>query len=249
MPRFLVVGATGMTGRHVVRLLLEKQCLVRVIVRREGVLNEHENLEVVKAPLLDLSDSDLDLYTRDCEGVISCLGHVMSFSGIWGQPRDLVTKAIKRICESFQRINNVANDSGSDIVTKSSVKKIILMNTVGVTVNGEKRTKFDSCLLSCLRNTIPPHRDNENAAAFIRSLGDNSENTALEWAVVRPDSLTDSDTLTPYELVPSPVTTITNGNDVHRINVADFMVALALNEHQWKEWRFRFPVVMNKKDD
>ena len=24
MPRFLVVGATGMTGRHVVRLLLEK---------------------------------------------------------------------------------------------------------------------------------------------------------------------------------------------------------------------------------
>ena len=123
------------------------------------------------------------------------------------------------------------------------------MNTVGVTVNSEKRSKFDNCLLSCLRNTIPPHRDNENAAAFLKSLGDNSENTALEWIVVRPDSLTDSDTVSPYEVVPSPVTTITNGNDVHRINVADFMVALALNEHQWEEWKFRFPVIMNKKDD
>ena len=252
---FLVVGATGMTGRHVVRLLLEKNCSVRVIVRREGVLDNHENLEVVKANLLDLCDSDLDTYTRDCDGVISCLGHVMSFSGIWGQPRDLVTKAIKRLCESFQRVKVGENDTNTNADRTSNVRKIILMNTVGVTVNDEKRSVFDNCLLCCIRSVLPPHRDNENAAAYLKSLSTDLEenepkSVRLEWSVVRPDTLTDNDKVTPYEVIPSPVTTIANGNDTHRINVADFMVGQAVNEQsQWEEWRYRFPVIMNRKGD
>ena len=253
MPRFLVVGATGMTGRHVVKMLLEKDYSVRVIVRREGILEKHDNLEVVKAAILDLSDSELDEYTKDCVGVISCLGHVMSFNGIWGQPRDLVTRAIERLCESFKRSNGVENNPGSNLNGVSNVRKIILMNTVGVTANEEKRTMFDNCLLSCLRGTIPPHRDNENAVSYLQSLDKTSENVesaskiALEWVVVRPDTLTESETVSPYEVLPSPVTTVLNGNDIHRINVAHFMVSLALNEGSiWKEWRFKFPVLMNK---
>jgi len=254
MPRFLVVGATGMTGRHVVRMLLEKDCSVRVIVRREGILEKHENLEIVKAVLLDLSDSDLDLYTKDCDGIISCLGHVMSFSGIWGHPRDLVTKATKRLCEALQRSNDVESKSDTNLNGVSDVKKIILMNTVGVTVNEERRSMFENCLLCCLRSTIPPHRDNENAISYLQSLNKDSENIAstskiaLEWVVVRPDTLTDSENVSPYEILPSPVTTIMNGNDTHRINVADFIVSLALNkESLWDDWRFKFPVVMNKE--
>ena len=154
----LVVGATGMTGRPLVEQLLDKNHKVRVIVRSSHRLPaevlENPNTTVTEASVLDLTDEELAEHVRDCDAVVSCLGHVMDFNGMFRDPRKLCTDATRRLCDAIQR-------NGSPKPTK-----FILMNTVGVQNPDleEKRTWFERGLLSLLRHTLPPHRDNETAA-------------------------------------------------------------------------------------
>ena len=54
--------------------------------------------------------------------IVSCLGHNMSFKGIFGKPRRLVTDATKRLCTAIK-----AGEPESTV-------KYILMNTVGNSV-------------------------------------------------------------------------------------------------------------------
>src|SRR5690349_11469394 len=54
-----------------------------------------------EADLLSLSDEDLLRIVRGCDAVVSCLGHVLSFKGIFGPPRDLVTQATRRLCRAI----------------------------------------------------------------------------------------------------------------------------------------------------
>ena len=113
---------------------------------------------------------------KDCGNVVSCLGHTMSFKGIFGEPRALVLEAVKRLSNAIK-------------VSRSSVKiKFLLMNTVGVRNPDEKITKGERFVLYLLRNLIPPHYDNESSAAFLRDeIG--TENEFIEWVVIRPDGL------------------------------------------------------------
>jgi hypothetical protein len=47
----------------------------------------------VEADLLSLGEEDLLAQVRGCDAVISCLGHTINLKGIFGPPRDLVTRA------------------------------------------------------------------------------------------------------------------------------------------------------------
>ena len=119
----LIAGATGATGRWLVKELLEREQMVRVIVRSPERLPEavrgHANLEVIQASLLDLSDAELAQHVMGCDAVASCLGHNMTFKGMFGHPRRLVTDAARRLCEAVR-----ANAPGKPV-------KYVLMNTVG----------------------------------------------------------------------------------------------------------------------
>ena len=133
---------------------------------------------------------------QGCNAVISCLGHVMDFKGMFGEPRKLCTDATRRLCDAIEK-------NGSPTPTR-----FILMNTVGVQNPDldEKRTWFERGLLTLLRNTLPPHRDNETASEHLhRNVG--RENTHIEWCCVRPDSLIDAE-LSPYDINESPTTGI-----------------------------------------
>ena len=93
----LVVGATGKTGRPLVELLLGKNHKVRIIVRSPhklpaGIL-ENPNTTVIEASILDLTDEEMTEHVRGCDAVVSCLGHVMDFKGIFGEPKKLCTDA------------------------------------------------------------------------------------------------------------------------------------------------------------
>ena len=119
------------------------------------------------------------------------------------------------------------------------------MNTVAVQNPDlkEKRTWFERGLLTLLRHTLPPHRDNETASAHLyRKVG--RENQHIEWCCVRPDSLIDAER-SPYDINESPTTGILTGGPTARSNVAHFMTELIEDSALWKEWRFRMPVVMN----
>ena len=233
----LVVGATGKTGRLLVEQLLAKNHLVRVVVRSSRRLPaevlEHPNTTVIEASVLDLTDQEMAEHVQDCNAVVSCLGHVMDFKGMFGEPRKLCTDATRRLCDAIEK-------NGSPTPTR-----FILMNTVGVQNPDldEKRTWFERGLLTLLRNTLPPHRDNETASEHLhRNVG--RKNRHVEWCSVRPDSLIDAE-LSPYDINESPTTGILTGRPTARSNVAHFMIELIENSELWNIWKFGMPVVMN----
>jgi len=98
----LVVGASGATGRLLVEQLLNCGQSVRIIVRVASSLPDtvknHDNVSVIRASVLDLGDAEMAHHVNGCDAVASCLGHNMSFSGIYGHPRRLVTNATCRLC-------------------------------------------------------------------------------------------------------------------------------------------------------
>ncbi len=235
----LVVGATGNTGRPLVEQLLSKKYKVRVIVRSPHKLPPevlaNPNTTVIEASVLDLTDEEMAEHVKDCDAVVSCLGHVPNFKGIFGKPRDLCTEAARRLCNAIEKQR------------PPKPVKFILMNTVAVRNPdlGEKRTSIERGLLTLLRYTMPAHRDNETAAEYLHSVV-GRQNNHIEWCSVRPDSLIDAE-ISPYDIEASPVTGLFKGSPTARSNVAHFMTELIEDEVLWSTWKFRMPVVMNSK--
>ena len=210
---------------------------VRVIVRSRhrlpAAVLEHPNIAVIEASILDLSDQQLSDAAKGCDAVVSCLGHVISFKGIFGAPRKLCTDATRRLCAAIESNR------------PTSPTKFILMNTVGVPNPDlhEKRSWFERGVLTLLRWLIPPHNDNETAAQHLHeTVGKQSE--YLEWCSVRPDSLINAE-VSPYDVTESPVTGLFTGRPTTRSNVARFMTQLIEDEALWDTWKFKMPVIMN----
>ncbi len=84
----LVVGASGTTGRLLVEQLLDRGQKVRIIVRSSETLpenvNSHDNLSVIHVSVLDLSDTEMTQHVSGCDALASCLGHNLSFKGMYG---------------------------------------------------------------------------------------------------------------------------------------------------------------------
>lgn len=232
-----VVGATGNTGRPLVEQLLALGHRVRVVVRARDRLPkevlEHPDIKVLEAGILDLADGQLADFVGGCDAVVSCLGHVPSFKGIFGEPRQLCTDAVQRLCRAIQS-NRPASPT-----------KFILMSSVAIPNPDleESRPPFERAIVTLLRWLVPPHRDNETAAEYLHTtLGRNDE--YVEWCSVRPDKLIEGD-VSEYQIVESPLTGIFSGRPTTRANVARFMTTLIENQETWGTWKYRMPVVMN----
>lgn len=235
----LIVGATGATGRHLVNQLLERGHNVKVIVRSPHKLLEssrnHPNLTVIQAAVLDLSDAQLAEHVADCDAIASCLGHNITFKGIYGKPRRLVTDTTRRLCAAVK-----AN-------RPKLPTKFVLMNTNGNSNRdlNEPISLAQKGVVALLRIALPPHVDNEQAADFLRvDIGQNDP--LIEWTAVRPDNLSDAAAVTPYQLHPSPITSaIFDSIGTSRINVAHFMAELMTNDACWEKWKGQMPVIYN----
>jgi len=236
----LVAGATGATGRLLVKQLLDRGMNVKVIVRSPGKLSEeirnHGNLSVIHASLLDLDDDELTQHVKGCDAIASCLGHNMSLRGIYGHPRRLVTDATRRLCNAIK-----AN-------TPDQPVKFVLMNTAGNRNRdlSEQISFAQRCVIFLLRLLLPPHGDNEEAADYLRvEVGQNDR--LIEWAVVRPDNLIDEDEVTEYEVHASPTrSAIFDPGTTSRINTGHFMADLIADHDTWNKWKGRMPVIYNK---
>ncbi|WP_299317271.1 NAD(P)-dependent oxidoreductase [uncultured Maribacter sp.] len=235
--KVLVVGASGATGSQLVAQLLLQQHCVKVIVRSPHKLPEswknNENLQIITASILALSNYEIENIVKDCDAVASCLGHNLTWKGIYGDPRKLVTNATKRLCNAIK----------SNELERTT--QFVLMNTTGNRNRDlDERISFaQKCVIGLLRLLLPPHVDNEKAADYLRTqIGQN--NWAVEWVAVRPDGLINEDQVSDYEIFPSPTrSAIFNAGKVSRINVANFMANLITNENLWKEWIGQMPVI------
>jgi NAD(P)-dependent dehydrogenase (short-subunit alcohol dehydrogenase family) len=236
----LVLGASGATGRLLVEQLLNRGLNVKVIVRSPDKLPEairnHDNLSLIGASVLDLSDTELARYVNGCGAVASCLGHNMSFKGIYGNPRRLVTDATRRLCDAIK-----SNKPEAPV-------RFVLMNTAGNSNRDipERISFAQKCVVGLIRLLLPPHADNEQAADYLRTrIGKNHR--VIEWAVVRPDSLIDESEVSEYDVYPSPIrSAIFNAGETSRINVGHFMADLITDDDLWNRWKGQMPVIYNK---
>lgn len=235
----LVVGASGATGRLLVEQLLNRGENVKVIVRSSEKLPEflknHDNLSVICASVLELSDDEMVQYVNGCDAVASCLGHNMNWKGLFGHPRRLVTDATRRLCNAI-KTNKLEKPT-----------KYVLMNTTGNSNRDlhEPISFAQRCVIGLLRLLLPPHADNEKAADYLRTIiGQNDRE--VEWVAARPDSLIDEDNVTEYEVHPSPIrSAIFNSGRTSRINVGHFMADLITDDNTWNKWKGQMPVIYN----
>lgn len=235
----LVVGASGATGRLLVEQLLNRGQNVKVIVRSPEKLPEflknHDNLSVISASVLELTDAEMAKRVNGCDAVVSCLGHNMNWKGIYGGPRRLVTEATRRLCSAIE-----ANKS-------EKPTKYVLMNTTGNSNRDlQEQISFGQrCIIGLLRLPLPPHVDNEKAADYLRTnIGQNDR--AVEWVAVRPDNLIDEKKVTEYEVHPSPIrSAIFDAGRTSRINVGHFMADLITDDNTWNKWKGQMPVIYN----
>ena len=236
----IVVGATGNTGKLVVQELINRNHIVKAVVRLDSTLpsfiSSHENVSIITGSILEFSDDEMSELVKDCDAVISCLGHNLTFKGMFGQPRKLVTQTIEKLSDSIK--NNIPNKK----------TKIVLMNSSGNSNRdlNEIISLSQKCVMSLIRTLVPPHLDNEKASDYLRVIiGQNNKD--VEWVAVRPDGLVDEDKISEYETFPSPIrSAIFNAGDTSRINVAHFMSELVSDEKVWNNWKGQMPVIYNK---
>lgn len=237
----LVVGASGATGRLLVQQLLDRGERVRIIVRSTDGLPDavtnHDCLSVIHASVLNLGDREIAQHVSGCSAVASCLGHNLSFRGIFGPPYRLVTNATRRLCGAVKASR------------PTEPVKFVLMNTTGNRNRDldEPISFGQKCVVGLLRYLLPPHADNEKAADYLRTqIGQNSR--AIEWAAVRPDTLIDEAETSEFEIHSSPTrSAIFDAGRTSRINVACFMADLISQDEIWNEWKGKMPVIYNRE--
>ena len=238
----LIVGASGATGRLLAEQLLDGGHSVKAIVRSADKLpvtvRNHDNLSVIEASVLDLTDAELAQHVKGCDAVASCLGHNLTLKGIYGHPRRLVTDATRRLCDAI-KTNKPEKPT-----------KFVLMNTTGNRNRDlhEPISLAQKSVIGLLRLILPPHVDNEQAADYLRTkIGQNDG--LIEWAAVRPDGLIDEEKVTAYDIYPSPTrSAIFDAGQVSRINVGHFMAELITDDDIWQTWVGQMPVIYNRED-
>lgn len=236
----LVIGASGATGKELVNQLILMGQNVKIIVRPLAKIPDtwesNKNISIIKANISEISVNKMANYIKDCQSVVSCLGHNVNLSGIFGKPRKLVTNSVELICSAIEK------------KSFSNHVKFVLMNTTG-NRNKNLNEKFslgEKLVMGLIRLLIPPQSDNETAADYLRlNIGQNHAN--IQWVAVRPDSLINDSNVTEYELHASPTRSpLFNSGKTSRINVGNFMARLIIENDLWEEWKGKMPVIYNK---
>jgi putative NADH-flavin reductase len=235
----LVAGASGATGKHLVEQLINMGQKVKAIVRPTGKIPDawsgNENIEIIKANILEIGEDEMAEYLKDCNAVASCLGHNITLKGIFGKPRRLCRDAVRLLCEAV-----IKNKPEKPV-------RFVLMNTVANS-NRDLREKDSiphKLLIDLVRLLVPPQPDNEQAADYLRvTIG--QKNPYIEWAAVRPDALTNEEEVTEYSVHPSPIRSgVFNPGKTSRINTGNFMARLITEKDLWNKWKGQMPVVYN----
>lgn len=229
----LLLGGTGGVGRLALSRLLEQGHSVIALVRSTTDLPVHQRLEIVQTTVLECDDPWLADCLGKVDAVVSCLGHRPTFSGLYGHPRRLVHDSLNRVLQALA-------------AQPRHLVKVILLGSSGCpnSLQKEQLSIPDRLVLTLVRHLVPPHADNEQAARLLAN--QRRHNTNLEWVVVRPDSLTNAESMAPYDTVASPTRSpIFNPGQSSRHNVAHFMEALLSDASLWARWRHQMPVLYN----
>ncbi|CAJ1932515.1 unnamed protein product [Cylindrotheca closterium] len=232
--KVLVVGATGATGKHVVQMMLDQGHAVIALVRsKESMLSKLndktkniDRLEISEGSITQMKHEQLVELTKDCDYVVSCLGHNMTFKGMFVKDRRLVADACKKLTKAMP-----------------ASCKFLLMGSDGVAHKGvdPKRKLGERAIIFMLRYLIPPHADNEKAAAYL--LGPDGKK--LDWVIVRPTNLVDAEEASgKYTISEKAEVSLFGDTSISRNDVAHFFVELMTKEETYSKYQHKMPVVV-----
>ncbi len=236
----LVIGASGATGKHLVNQLLVLGQEVKVIVRTAAKIPDNwksnSSIHFIEANVSEINEDEMAKHLEGCNTVASCLGHNISWKGIFGKPRKLVTDSIQLISKAIKK-----NSAEEPI-------KLVLMSTTAFVNNAlkEPNSFIQRIVIGLLRLLLPPHVDNEKVADFlINNIGQN--NKFIQWVAVRPYNLINEDNICEYEVYPSPSKpAVLDPRKTRRINVGHFMAELITNDDIWDKWKGQLPIIIDK---
>lgn len=193
--KLLIIGATGGTGRELVKQALELGHKITILVRNsEKVLTSHPSLQVINGNVLNLKEVEQAVSGQDA--VISSLGHKRFFI-----KTNILSEGTKNIIASME---------------KQNVKRFICITTLGI-----NDSRFRLGLYYTLF-TIPIilffyFRDKSKQEKLIM-------NSKLDWTIVRPGQLTNSKLTGEYQ-VGNNVGNYFITKTISRANVAHFILS------------------------
>jgi putative NADH-flavin reductase len=163
--KLAVLGATGRTGRAVVRQALERGHEVQALVRDAGkvaVLPRDDRLTVIGGDLMD--EADVAKVVAGVDAVINVAGPVK------GSPTNLQQRAAASVLAAMR-------DHG--------VARLLMLTGAGVRVAGDEPKLIDRVFTFALRTLQPALlADSEAAVAAVRA-------SDLRWTIARAPRLTD----------------------------------------------------------
>ncbi len=237
--RTLVVGASGATGKLLVEQLLAAGHRVKIVVRPTSHLPDHwsnnKQLVVIQRNITEITIEEMAEILSDCDSAASCLGHNLTWKGVFGKPRKLVADTVTLLCQA------IAQNAPQKPI------RLVLMNTAGNRNRdiNEPISIGQRIVIGLLRLFLPPHADNEKAVDYLRKeIGQHNER--IEWVAVRPDNLINEQEVTEYALHQSPTrSAIFDPGKTSRIHVAHAMARLILEDELWNTWKGQMPVIYN----
>ena len=160
--RVLVLGATGGTGRLIVRYAQSKGNSVVALVRSKAHASDLSEVKLVEGDARD--EAALLRALEDCDAVISTLGTGMS-------PFRQVT------------LLSVATDALVTAMTRQGVRRLVCITGMGAgDSRGHGGFLYDRLILPLLLHNV--YKDKDRQEALIRA-------SSLDWVIVRPAVLND----------------------------------------------------------
>ncbi|MGK7925192.1 MAG: NAD(P)-dependent oxidoreductase [Spirulina sp.] len=161
--KLVIFGATGGTGRQVVKQALEQGHAVTAFVRNPDKLDiQHTHLEVVQGDVMDLPS--VEKAVRGQDAVVCVLGAGPKMTGtIRSQGTQQIIRAMEKV----------------------AMRLLICQSTVGAVDRRESLNFFWKYIMFgfLLRNVLADHERQENEV----------KNSQLDWTIVRPGSFVDGE--------------------------------------------------------
>ena len=196
MALVTILGATGGTGRHLVRLALERGHQVTALARDVSNIDvRHERLTLVRG---DVSDrASLDAAVRaDTHSVLSALGHTRAADST------ALETGIRHAIEVMRALR---------------VRRLVVLSAGGIHVD-----RYDGTLIALAKKLIVQrvfkeiYDDSRRMEAVVRA-------SELDWTILTPPRLVDEAAVTAYRTAIDH--NLPRGLKTSRVNVADAMLS------------------------
>jgi uncharacterized protein YbjT (DUF2867 family) len=158
--RILVIGATGGSGREIVKQALERGHDVVAMVRKPSkVKTTHEHLRVVQGDVMDAASVDAAM--QGCDAVVCALGHKR-----WLGPSKTLSEGTRNIVRAME---------------KHGVKRLVVETSLGV---GDSFGRLGVVFTVFTMSIILPFYfyDKLRQERIVRA-------SSLDWVIVRPGQL------------------------------------------------------------